>query len=143
MARYRKVERKDASAIVLAVHDIIERVQERGSKVWTKFIEADEVLDYISETDYAYIVEDTFLVIYEIGSPWYTTARFLNEKLVLALKPGGNFTDVTDFLEERRRAEDAVLTVVGTALAISDRALVRLYSREGFTGEVITLVKEP
>lgn len=143
MVASRKLEAEDAQWIVTAAKRSLDKVMARSDKLWVKHIDFNKVIEYIADAEDAYIVEDKFLVIYDLVTPWYTNSLWLAERLVLALDTGGNFTDVTDFLEERARAEGAVLVGVGTALAISDRALARCYSQRGYSGELLSLFKEP
>lgn len=143
MVASRKLEAKDAQWVVNAARQSLDKVMARSDKLWVKYIDFNKVIEYIADAEDAYIVEDKFLVIYELLTPWYADSLWLAERLVLALDTGGNFTDVTDFLEERARAEGAVLIGVGTALAISDRALARCYTKRGYSGELLSLFKEP
>lgn len=143
MVRYRKLEADDAQWIVSACREYLDKIVARSNKQWVHHIDFNKVIEYIADAEDAYIVEEKFLVLYDIVTPWFTSSRWLAEKLVLSLATGGDFTNVTDFLEERARAEDAVLIGVGTSLAISDRALARCYSQRGFKGEVQSLFKEP
>lgn len=130
--------------IVVAVHKQVAKTKARSKKRWTHYISADSVLEEIFSTENAYIVGETFLVLYNVGVPWYAPedVKFLEEKLVLNLGGAADFSVVPAFLEQRAEAEGAYLVGVGTALAISDRSLCRVYSRYGFHPEVVTLIKE-
>lgn len=92
--------------------------------------------------EHAYIVNEQYLVVYAIGTPWYADDTFLEELLVLHLGNGGSFKTVTDFLEAAAAQAGATLVISGTALASSDRALARLYAAQGFSQEALTLTKE-
>ncbi|USN16845.1 hypothetical protein BABAYKA_00420 [Brevundimonas phage vB_BpoS-Babayka] len=140
----RKVEERDVGRIVAAVYKQVEKTKARSKKRWTHYISADSVLEEIFSTDNAYIVGETYLVLYNIGTPWYAPpdVLFLEEKLVLHIGGGAGFSVVPAFLEQRAEAEGVHLVGVGTALAISDRSLCRVYSRYGFNPEVVTLIKE-
>lgn len=135
------MEEADWELVLPACRATIEYVQARAAKEWVKDLDLEKVVETINEAD-AWIVDETYLVMYVVDTPWYGNKPWLLEQLVLALKPGGDFSAVTDFLEDRARAEGCSFCVVGTALAPSDKALARLYTRQGYQGEVITLTKE-
>lgn len=140
---YRKVIDLDYADIVIAAEDHLAKALKRTGKVWVQRVRLDKVLDALFDPDnLVFIVDETFLVYYETGQPWYSDTDVLEEKLVLNLRPGASFSAVTDFLEERARLHQAELIGVGTALAASDAALVRCYTRNGFKQEAITLIKE-
>lgn len=140
---YRKVIDLDYGDIYVAAEDHLAKAQKRTGKVWVQRVRLDKVLDVLLDPDnYVFIVDETFLVFYEVGQPWYADTDVLEEKLVLNLRQGAKFSAVTDFLEERARLHQAELIGVGTALAASDAALVRCYTREGYRQEAITLIKE-
>lgn len=93
--------------------------------------------------EHCYIVDERYLIAYEIGAPWYQDdVYFLNELLVLALIGGGDFRSVTSFLEGRAREAGCVDAIAGTALAPSDAALASLYEKHGFMRGAISLSKE-
>lgn len=141
---YRRIDAvADYQVIYDAVVSTLGKIRRKSDKAWIKRIDCESVLDTLFDPDCtAYIVDETYLVYYEVGSAWYGPTTMLEEKLVLSLRPGSSFSVVTDFLEERARLHGAELIVVGTALAPSDAALARCYTRQGFKQEVITLIKE-
>jgi len=140
---YRRLTAEDFPAVYDAVVSTLGKIRRKSDKAWVKHIDTVSVLETLFDPDCtAYIVDDTYLIYYEVGSAWYGPATTLEEKLVLSLRPGSSFSVVTDFLEERARLHGAELIAVGTALAPSDAALARCYSRQGYKQEVITLIKE-
>jgi hypothetical protein len=90
--------------------------------------------------DTSHIV-DGYLVVYDVVTPEYTTASFLEEVLVCRLSRGGRFGSVTSFLCRKAEEAGCVIVGAGTALAWDDNALASLYIREGFTIEATSLVK--
>jgi len=110
-------------------------------------MDVDTAVEAIYNFDHAYIVADTYLVVYDISAPWFAKPQdtVLGELLVLRLAASGDtgFSVVPAFLEARAREAGCRLAVVGTALAKADAALASLYQRHGFKAEAITLVKEP
>ncbi len=119
----------------------LEYIKSRETKKWIKTISLERVIETINEGP-AWIVDEHYLVMFMVDTPWYADEPWLMEQLVLSLAPGGNFSAVTDFLEDQARAEGCRIVTVGTALAPVDKALARLYIRQGYEGEVITLTKE-
>lgn len=88
------------------------------------------------------VVEDTYLLLYHFGTPWYSKDVMLEEQLVLKIhEGGGRFSDIPRALEGLAKHHGAVGVFTGTALASSNRALSRLYQREGFTPEAVALYK--
>lgn len=140
---YRKINDLDYAAIVIAAEDYLAKSLKRSGKVWVGKVQVPRVLEALLDPDnFVFIVDEAFLVYYEVGQPWYSDTDVLEEKLVLNLRTGTPFSSVTDFLEERARLHQAELIGVGTALAASDAALVRCYARQGYRQEAITLIKE-
>ena len=83
----------------------------------------------------AKIVDDVYLVAWEVGTPWYSYHKVLNELLVLRLGNGSSFQAVADFLDDLADEHDVALTTVGGALTRLPKALARLYSRHGYVDE--------
>lgn len=115
-----------------------------GHKTWFNFIDIDTCLASIYESDNAYIVDDAFLVVFDVITPWYAKdVTFLEEVIILRLVPGGDFKNVASFLERKREEAGAKLVCVGTALARTDAALASVYHKLGFRTETVVLVKDP
>lgn len=129
-------------AVTLACNSYLRDIKARSKKAWVKGIDLWKVLAAIKDAKGdVWIVDETYLVWFEAGVPWHSNAVWINEKLMLALKPGGNFQSVIDFLLDAKEAHGAELVVVGTALALSDRALAKIFEKAGFTQAIITLTK--
>lgn len=141
MVSYRVPSAEDGDKVLQAITTYLAKIKDRSSKEWVQLIDFDAVVDYLGTADNVYIVDEKFLVMYEVGIPWHTKTTWLNEKIVIAIEPGGDFQSVTDFLELKAEEAGAELVVVGTALAISDRALARVYERLGYKPSIITLTK--
>ena len=80
----------------------------------------------------AVIIDEAFLVVYNVGSPWYAERTFLQELMVLRVGPGSSFDAVCDILEDLANEHDATEIIVGSALARHPRALSRMYQRRGY-----------
>lgn len=142
MVRYRQPDGRDTQPVLDAIDSYLPKIIRRSPKPWVKLIDREAVINHIATAANAYIVDETFLVLYEYGIPWHSGSVWLNETLVLALKPGGEFKQVTDFLELKAQHHNARIAVVGTGLAIVDEALARVYEGLGFTRSIITLTKD-
>lgn len=81
------------------------------------------------------IVDNAYLVVYEVGTPWYADKECLHELMVLKIGDGSSFQAVTDLLDDLAWEFDVTLTVVGTAFSRAPKALARLYSRHGYVTE--------
>ncbi|ALF01669.1 hypothetical protein CPT_Percy35 [Caulobacter phage Percy] len=142
----RRLHRDDYFLVRQQVHAYFTRRQKRVEKVWLKYVDLDVVMDFLfRETTNAWIVGGAYLVVYDIGTPWYANPdkhKFLSEIIVLALVPGGNLSAVPEFLERQAAEAGAVVAGAGTALAPNNRALARVYARAGFNIEAFILIKE-
>ena len=142
----RKITKEDYFLIKAAMElHLAKMLKWPDHKAWFKFIDTDVCLKRIYESNYAFIVNDAFLVVYDITTPWYANnaVSYLEETIILRLVPGGDFANVVAFLERAREEAGAVLVCTGTALARTDAALASVYHKKGFKTETIILVKEP
>lgn len=114
-------------------------------KLWFKYINVDKCLRYFYSCEHAYIVDDAYLVIYDVINPFYADEgiTYIQEIIVLRLAPGVSFSSVTTFLERSRVEAGAVAIGAGTALARNDKALASLYQKEGYEVCTLLLMKEP
>ncbi|OWT75445.1 hypothetical protein CEY04_17820 [Achromobacter sp. HZ28] len=86
-------------------------------------------------------ITDGYLILYEVGAPWYATAPLWIEQMVLRLEETpGNYNTVL-------RAIDALVDYHGcvgavTGNAVGRRGLTRAYERDGYTVAAIQLLKE-
>lgn len=134
---------------LLDIYDIKSRVKEvvanchkNNKKSWVKYIDADTVIEHIIEHEHSYIVEESFLVLYDVGTPWFAKDElFLNDKLALRIRPGADFSAVPKFLVDRAKAAGAVIAGAGTSLSDNDKALAAKYEDEGFAIEAFVLTK--
>lgn len=146
MSSERKVRTTDKALIRRELDKHLQKLSSRrNTKAWVKYIDLDRGVSHIIySAENAWIVGDAYLVVYNIAAPWFIKegVEFLNEELVLALVPGGNFSDVSDFLQRKAKEAGAKLAQVGTALSTSDKVLASLYQSQGFHQEAVSLVKE-
>ncbi len=142
MSQARKLDLSDYSLVEARLKHLIDELETKGNKSMHQGLSLQEALEGVFSSDHAYIV-GSYLVLYDIGSPWYSPKTYLVEQLVLNLSPTrADFSVVAKFLEQAGREAGVDAVVVGTALARSDRALARLYQLSGFKVEALTLTKE-
>lgn len=142
----RKITRQDFYLLKACMTTHLRKMRGWGnSKSWFKFIDIDTCMESLYDADHAYIVDDAFLVVFDLSTPWYAKDEvFMQERIVLRLLPGqGDFSAVPAFLERKAVEAGVVLVGVGTALTRTDAALASIYSSYGFRRETIILVKEP
>lgn len=104
-------------------------------------VDPDAAFDRLLDFEVWFV--DGYLVVFDVGKPWYSSSTILHELLVVRVGPGGTLAGVAQFFRDKARELGADLIAVGTAFAKSDRALSRLYQAEGFKPEAITLTMEP
>ncbi len=85
----------------------------------------------------AVILDEAYLLVYSVGSPWYTQETVVSEDMVLRIAPGSNFSVVTDFLDGLAKDYNARVQITGWALAKHPRAITRMYQRAGYSLEDI------
>jgi hypothetical protein len=138
----RKIGPADFGLIQSALTSLVSGLRDNRSKAIFQILDVPAAMRSLRDFDHAYIVEDAFLVVYELTVPWYSDALLLQELLILRLLPGPDFAIVPEFLVQAAQTAGARLVVAGTALATSDRALSRLYRSSGFSEAALTLTKE-
>lgn len=112
-----------------------------GTKVMAKDFDADKTLRFLLANSYMDLVHG-YLVCYAIDLPWYATKPVLTELLVLRVRNGGKFQDVTDHLEAQAKRHQCPYVAAGTTLAASDELLARAYQGKGYSPGAIQMVKE-
>lgn len=130
-SRVRKPDETDTSRICCQLKVARDRVD--GTE-----ITRDTDLEYITaqivdhEVD-SVIVDNAFLVVYDIGEPWYVQKTVLRELMVLRIGEGSSFNAVCDLLDDIAEFYECTDILVGTALAKYPRALVRKYQARGYS----------
>ncbi len=134
----RSITKDDLVAIRKSLEEAIHSADAKG---WLHMVDLDTAMQVIEREFISLIIEDTYLLCAAVLSPWYSRdARVLTEMLVLRVYPGpGKFQDIPRALRLLAEVEGAGDIVVGTALATSNRALARMYLREGFTQSGVEL----
>lgn len=141
----RRLLRSDYDLVRYTLEVMITKLQRDMRKPMYRYLDLDAAMAGIYDFDDAYIVADSYLVIYVIIQPWWAEqgVHMLAEQLVLSLSVGrADFAVVPEFLEAQAREAGCMLAGVGTALARSDTALASLYLRHGFQPCATTLAKD-
>lgn len=140
----RKLNKSDYHLVKRVLTVMVERLQRTGAKSMYAYMDVPTAMNWLYSLEHVYIVDDAYLVAYELGTPEYIRegVTFLNERLVIRLAVSGDFTVVPAFLERKAREAGAKLACAGTALAKADGALASLYHRAGFSTQALTLVKD-
>lgn len=106
---------------------------EAASKEVHRAISLEEATRRIVEHEVQSVILDNgLLLVYSVGSPWYSAKVILAEEMVLRIGEGGTFNDLCSLLDDLADEYNVACTVVGTALARNDRAVARLYEHNGF-----------
>lgn len=140
----RRITPEDYQAIATNVLSCIDMLENLDSKAIYSRLDAHRVMTHIITSENAWLVDESYLVVFSVVTPWYAPLEILDirEELVLKLKPEADFSCVPAFLEQRRETEGASLVAVGTSLAKSDSALAAKYEQHGFRTEAYLLIKE-
>jgi hypothetical protein len=112
-------------------------------KAWTELIDPDHVTALILERRVESFVYRGYLIVFDIGAPWYSPdKKVLEEMLVARLDPTpGRIRDVVSALSAVAHANGCVGIAVGNALTFDGR-LARVYERFGFNPEALSLYKD-
>lgn len=78
------------------------------------------------------VLDEAFVLVYNVGSPWYSDRVFLQECMVLRIGQGSSFSAVCDLLDDLADEHNANDILVGSALAKHPEALSRMYQRHGY-----------
>lgn len=137
----RSVKPEDYGPIHLAftrgVHDL------QGHKPFSKAMDPSKAAFHlVFDHPHSYIIDETFLVCYQIGTPWFSNERMLGEMSVLRLGAGGSFSKVTDFLKAEAKRHSCKWVLTGTLLSNCDELLSRLYTMKGFSPTLRQLAME-
>lgn len=89
-----------------------------------------------------FLVDETYVLVYDVGSPWYSWETMIEEMLVVRLATGtGTIDGVVSVLVALAAVHGAQGIVVGNSLARYPRALERLYTRHGFQASGTTFYR--
>jgi hypothetical protein len=90
----------------------------------------------------ALILDEAYLLVYTVGSPWYADRIMVAEQLLLRIGEGSSFSSIVDLLDDLAQEHNADCILLGGALAKNPRALARMYKRYGYAIEdTPTLIK--
>lgn len=129
-SRVRKVGLKDRARIYCQIEAARMRVLDSDITKLSNAAYATEMI--VLGGVEALILDEAFLVAYDVGSPWYSDRVFLREQLVLRIGEGSSFSAVCDLLDDLAEQHGANDILVGGALAKHPRALERMYKAHGY-----------
>lgn len=138
----RTISSKDLEAIRVSLEKAILSAEDKG---WLHTVDIQVALGKIQSDFISLIIEDTYLLCADVVTPWYSgeETKVLAEMLVLRVYDGpGKFSSIPRALHSLAGVVGAGSIVVGTALATSNRALARMYLREGFIQSGVELSKK-
>ncbi|APL99492.1 hypothetical protein FDH29_gp34 [Aquamicrobium phage P14] len=101
-------------------------------------VDPDTVVHFLINHKDVYIVEECYVVAFDVEVPWYGKTEVLNELAVIRLVQG-DFQCVPIFLKHMAQQRGCNFVLSGTALSVSDRALARMYGRQGFEQQALQL----
>lgn len=112
---------------------------------WYSIVDPFVVLAHVgTHAVRSFVVNETYLLVYDVSEPWYTRKRIVEEMLVVKVYDGpGKFDDVLTVLESIRTAHGAVGIAAGNSLARYPRALERMYTRRGYQPSGTTFYRSP
>lgn len=141
MQLLRKVASKDYEAIDIAYDSL-----QKNTKQWLHYIDVPKariVCRGQHPTIASVVVAETYLLVFHVVVPWFSSDSFLEELMLLKIyKNGVGFKQVhraIDYLCTSLKLSGAM---TGTALSTNDEALARMYERDGFQKSLIGLFKE-
>ena len=116
-------------------------------KLWTKQIDYNKVTYFIKNKNtnvHSTIIADTYMLIWQIGCPWYSSASFFEELLLVRIyKDGvGTMKDVHTAIDYLCASFNVAGAIIGTSLAKNDAATARMYKQGGFEQFAIGMYKE-
>lgn len=139
----RSVKEGDFSVILETMQLAVDDLKLTSLKPTAKAMDARKAtVHLVYNNEHSYIVDECFLVCYQIGTPWFSEDLVLGEMTVLRLASGGSFTAVADFLKAEASRHSCKWVLVGTLLSNCDELLSRLYRRYGFSKSLVQLAME-
>lgn len=140
----RLVNDKDYSTILAALQDGVAELISSGTKPIAKAMDPAKAAAYLVQyNEHSYIVDETYLVCYQLGVPWFSEDLCLGEMTVARLTTqGGKFSAVTDFLKAEAERHGCKWVIAGTLLSSQDGLLSKLYERRGFSPSLRQLTLE-
>jgi len=131
LSRVRQVSPSDAERICYKLQEAMDKIDDPYLK---KKCTAEYVTEQVVSGNMdAVILDDTYLVCYQVGSPWYSTKVFLTEQLVLKIGTGSNFSSVCDLLDDMQEFFGTDEIVVGGGLSSRPDLLAAKYEENGYS----------
>lgn len=115
----------------------VEAMSKASGKLSVQIMDADHLVKQIvcGEVE-GYVIDECMLVLYDVGTPFYSKTQLVEEVLVLKFDEGpATLKDVDDLLMDIMEATNSEGIVVGGALSHRPRALARAYTSLGYVEE--------
>ena len=138
-SRLRQITEFDISAICWKADE----QRKKADKTTSRLVDIPTVVHQLrtKAVDH-YVLDEQILLVYTVGTPWYSTSLVLEELLVLRLYDGKcRIKDVCDLLDDIADEHEVACTYVGSAASERPEVLRRAYMRYGFKVEDSGLVK--
>lgn len=129
--RIRQLDPKDAERICSKLQEAIDSIVDPylARKCTAEYATARVIAGDVDSV----VLDDTYLVCYTIGSPWYSDKVILMEQLVLKIGSGGKFSDVCDLFDDMQDYYGADEILVSGGLSSRPDLLAQKYEENGFT----------
>lgn len=129
----------DGADIMRALHE----TWRKNPNNQMKFVDVQKAQDKVAdaiESGRLVIVDEEFAIMYDVGSPWYSSAKFLIEDMVLRIRPGSTPVRVAiQALDVLSESFGCVLTAVGDTQV---GYMTQRYLDEGYKILGTQLIKE-
>lgn len=125
----------------LAINGALEKVLNHRPKDWFQLLDNKACVDVTVNA--GFIINETYLVLIGEEVPWYINKPVLIEHVILKVYRGkGKFKDVCQFLTMEAKARKCVAILAGSSFAKAEKAMSKLYEKEGFylTGDQFTKI---
>lgn len=151
---YKPLHEHEAAKAILTkdmrtIYDRVLSTSGRDGKGWDNRINPDDALEIIVALMFndgppgleAVVLNDSHLLLFNVGSPWWSKTPWLIEQFYLRLARGSAPAALAaiDTLAKDRACTSVVF---GTSMAANDFALARLLGRAGYSPQSQQLIKE-
>ena len=138
-----KVESVDGYVEAIKLHALaaLSDLKASSKSVPAYLIEPNYALTTLLYKPNAFVVNGRWFIVYDVGTPWFSDKRVLQEVMVLRIAPGGRFSEVTDFLEAEAKAWQCEAIMAGTFFSTNDRLCSALYQRQGLEQAAIAMIR--
>lgn len=140
----RQLSRSEIDAFEAYITDWFkDHVRMRPKYEWYRAVDTALVAERIRNGSVRHLlIDETYVLVYDVGSPWYSREVMIEEMLVVRLATGtGTIDGVVSVLVALAAVHGAQGIAAGNSLARYPRALERLYTRRGFQASGTTFYR--